>query len=43
VFKRRIVYALCIYDKPDAFDFITKPIDRGGLRTYDSAQLAASR
>jgi len=32
VFKQRIVDALCICDKPGVFDFITKPIDLGGLR-----------
>jgi len=35
-----IVDALCICDKPDVFDFITKAIDLGGLRAYDSLQLA---
>ncbi|MGH8626619.1 MAG: hypothetical protein ACREYC_15570, partial [Gammaproteobacteria bacterium] len=32
ILKRRIVDALCICDKPGAFDCITKPIDLGGLR-----------
>ncbi|MGH6803472.1 MAG: hypothetical protein ACREC3_08910, partial [Methyloceanibacter sp.] len=42
VFKRRIVDALCICDKPGAFDFITKPIDLGGLRVVVSQALRVS-
>lgn len=42
MFKRQIVYALCICDKPGAFDFITKPIDLGGLRVVVSQALRVS-